>query len=289
MTLQQELELPAEPLGPGAAAWYATGDLRAGLLSIRTLVLQVAHPMVGAGVGEHSVYKTDPYGRLWRTVDSLLKQVYGGHRAADEGGKLLALHRDIKGVDASGRRYHALDPEAYLWVHATMFDNWRIFLRDVGPGLTPVQERQLFDEWRRMGLLIGVRPRVLPATVEEFDAYWQSMLPRLENNPVVQDLLFEGPGRPPYTPVPQWVMRALNAPLLRLQRSFVAETLDPVLAERFGLPRTARTARHTRMLLALAGVLGHLPWSLRLGLPARLAMRRTRRDPRTRPEPVAYP
>jgi uncharacterized protein (DUF2236 family) len=288
MTDLQEQDLPAQPLGPGAAAWYATGDLRAGVLSIRTLVLQVAHPMVGAGVGEHSVYKTDPYGRLWRTVESLLRQVYGGHRAAEEGRKLLAMHRDIKGVDASGRRYHALDPEAYLWVHATMFDNWRIFLRDLGPGLTPAQERQLFDEWRRMGLLIGVRPRVLPGTVDEFDAYWQTMLTRLENNPVVQDLLFNGPGPPPYTPVPQWLMRALNAPLLQLQRSIV-ETLDPVLAERFGLPRTARSARQTRLLLRLSRALGHLPWAVRVGLPARLAMRRTRRDPRTRPEAVPYP
>ncbi len=282
-------ELPAVPLGPGAAAWYATGDIRGPLLSIRTLVLQVAHPMVGAGVGEHSVYKTDPYGRLWRTVDSLLRQVYGGYHSAEEGRRLLEMHRDIKGVDAEGRRYHALDPGAYLWVHATMFDAWRLFLRDYGPGLTPAQERQLFDEWRRVGLLIGVRPRVMPATVEEFDAYWASMLPTLEDNPVVQDLLHNGPRRPPYVPIPEWAMRAMSAPLLWLQRSFVAETLDPALAERFRLPRTRRTARHTRQLTAFAALLGRLPGPLRVSPVALLAMRRTARDPRIRPEPVAYP
>ena len=29
-----------------------------------SMVMQVAHPVVGAGVGEHSVFRTDPWGRL---------------------------------------------------------------------------------------------------------------------------------------------------------------------------------------------------------------------------------
>jgi uncharacterized protein (DUF2236 family) len=57
-----ESELPARPLGPGAVAWYANSDNRFLLVSVRTLILQVAHPMVGAGVADHSVSKTDPWG-----------------------------------------------------------------------------------------------------------------------------------------------------------------------------------------------------------------------------------
>ncbi|WP_121258877.1 oxygenase MpaB family protein [Nocardioides ferulae] len=283
-------ELPARPLGPGSVVWYAAGDQRVLLFAVRALLLQVAHPMVGAGVFEHSVYKTDPYGRLWRTTESVNNQVYGGVRAAEEGRRLIRMHTQIKGVDADGRRYHALDPTAYLWVHATMLDTWRLMLREVGPGLTDEQDQQLFEEWHRMALLIGVRPSVLPSTRAEFEAMWEQMLPRLENNPVVQDLLHVVPRRPPFTPIPQRLFDAVGRPLLRRQRELVACTLDPGLRARIGLPApTPAMRRRVRRTLRVARLGNRLPDWLRQAPLARLAVRRTLRDPRTRPEPVAYP
>lgn len=279
--------LAARPLGPGAAAWYAVSDARFLLVAIRTLVLQVAHPMVGAGVEQHSVYKSSPYARLWRTTVSLLRQVFGGHRAAEEGRRLIQMHAEIKGVDGQGRRYHALDPGAYLWVHATMFDAWRLFLRDYGPGLSDAQELQLYDEWRRVGLLIGCKDRLLPRSVEEFDRYFAGIVETLEDNRVVQDLLHNPPKAPPL--VPQLVMDAVSRPLLSLQRSFVAETLPGDLAARFGLSRSERTARQARRLGRLAHLLRFVPGLLRRSPLARYAMWQTSRDPRTVPEPVSYP
>jgi uncharacterized protein (DUF2236 family) len=278
---------PARPLGPGAVAWYAASDFRFLLLAIRTLVLQVAHPMVGAAVEQHSVYKTNPYARLWRTVTSVIRQVFGGYRTAEEGQRLLRLHDGIKGVDDQGRRYSARNPKAYVWVHATMFDAWRLFLRECGPGLDADQELQLFDEWRRVGLLIGCEDRLLPASVEEFNRYFDEMLPGLEDNRVVQDLLHNVPKAPPL--VPQFAMNLVSNPLLALQRSFVAEMLPGDLAERFGLERSARTALHTRWLLRLSHVLRLVPGFLRRSPFAVRAMRKTRRDPRIQPEPVRYP
>lgn len=277
----------ARPLGPGAAAWYAASDFRFFLVAVRTLVLQVAHPMVGAAVGQQSVYKTDPWGRLWRTAMSVIRQVFGGYDAVEEGRRLIEMHRPIHGTDAQGRRYSALDPEAYVWVHATMFDAWRLFLRDYGPGLDAAQEAQLFDEWRRVGLLLGCKDRLLPASLAEFDAYVAAMIPSLEDNDVVQDLLYNGPKAPPL--VPQAFLDRLNRPLLRWQRSFVAETLPDVLADRFGLARTPTTARHTRRLGRFSRLLGHIPAIFRRSPLAVYAMWRTGRDPRIQPEPIAYP
>jgi uncharacterized protein (DUF2236 family) len=279
--------LPAKPLGPGAAAWYVSADTRFLLVSIRTLVLQVAHPMVGAAVGEHSVYKSDPYGRLWRTATSVIRQVFGGYRTAEEGERLLRLHQDIKGVDSRGRRYSAMNPAAYVWVHASLFDAWRLFLRDYGPGLTDAQEVRLFDEWRRVGLLIGCQDRLLPRSVEEFNAYFDEMLPTLENNDVVQDLLYSAVKAPPM--VPQALINWVSRPLLALQRSFVAETLPSDLADRFELPRNKRTARQARGLGHFSHLLGFVPGFLRRSPFALWAMRKTSRDPRITPEPVRYP
>lgn len=267
------------PLGPGSVIWYAAGDQRVLLLAVRALVLQVAHPMVGAGVGEHSVYKTDPYGRLWRTTVSALRQVYGGRRTAEEGRRLVAMHTAIKGTDEHGRRYHALNPDAYTWVHATMYETWRLFLTEMGPGLTDEQEQQLFDEWHRMGLLIGCRPSSMPGTRGEFALMWADMETRLENNRVVQDLLHQ-------SPLPHW----LGAPLLRRQRALLAATLSPELRERFGLPApTPRSRRRVARLMRLQRLGNRLPDALRHSLLARSAIRRSLRDPLLLPEPVAYP
>ncbi len=280
-------DLPAKPLGPGAVAWYAASDTRFLLVAIRTLVLQVAHPMVGAAVGQQSVYKEDPYGRLWRTAMSVIRQVFGGYEAAEEGLRLLGLHKDIQGVDNQGRRYSAMNPAAYAWVHATMFDAWRLFLRDYGPGLDAEQEDQLFDEWRRVGLLIGCQDRLLPKGIDEFDAYFAEMLPTLEDNDVVQDLLYNGPKAPFF--LPQFVLDWVSRPLLRWQRSFVAETLPDGLVERFRLPRTAHSAKVARRLGAFSHLLGYIPPILRRSPLALFAMWRTGRDPRIRPEPIRYP
>jgi len=172
-------------------------------------------------------------------------------------------------------------------VHASLFDAWRLFLRDYGPGLTAEQEVQLFDEWRRVGLLIGCQDRLLPQSVEEFNTYFDEMLPTLEDNEVVQDLLYSSVKAPPL--VPQALMNAASKPLLLLQRSFVAETLPVEMAERFGLSRSKRTDRHERALHAFSRLLGLVPGVLRRSPFALHAMRKTSRDPRIVPEPVRYP
>ncbi|WP_244164887.1 oxygenase MpaB family protein, partial [Streptomyces silaceus] len=53
---------PAPP-PPGGILWSVAGDIRMFLMLPPALAMQVAHPAVGAGVDEHSVFRTDPWGR----------------------------------------------------------------------------------------------------------------------------------------------------------------------------------------------------------------------------------
>ena len=47
--------------------------------------------------------------------------VYGGpENAVSTGRAMRAMHQRIKGIASDGRHYHALEPEAYAWVHATL-------------------------------------------------------------------------------------------------------------------------------------------------------------------------
>lgn len=277
--------LAVHALDRDAVLWRNTGDLRGGLVAVRALLLQVAHPMVGAGVGEHSVYKTDPWGRLYRSLASLMTQVYGRERAVAEGERLHALHRTIKGVDDQGRRYSALNPEAFYWVHATVLETAFVFQERFDEPLTPAEQQRAFEEWRRVGLMLGLRERDLPDDLDEFWRRWHEIRARLENNAVVQDVLHNGPTKPRFLPVRQAWLDALNRPLVRLQRDIVTWTLDEDLHELFGLaPLTASQERRLRRLGRLSRLLGRvLPDALRFPLPIYVARRRAMARPPVTP------
>src|SRR5205085_7905617 len=66
--------------GPASIAWRINGE-RVGLLGWgRAILLQVAHPLVAAGVAQHSQFARDPLGRLrrlQRTLDASLALTFG--------------------------------------------------------------------------------------------------------------------------------------------------------------------------------------------------------------------
>ena len=73
---QTERRLDLQPLGPDSLTWQDFGSWRFHLMLPQAFVLQVAHPIIDAGVGEHSVYKTDPWGRAKRSTELLWPIVY---------------------------------------------------------------------------------------------------------------------------------------------------------------------------------------------------------------------
>jgi uncharacterized protein (DUF2236 family) len=79
------------------------GDARLFGASGYALLLQVAHPTVGAGVTQHSDFKADPWGRLLRTLDYTSSLVYGGPELAWRmGRRVREMHGRIRGVRPDG-------------------------------------------------------------------------------------------------------------------------------------------------------------------------------------------
>ncbi len=178
----------APPVVRGTAAWRYFGDFRDALLAGQVLVLQVAHPVVAAGVRDHSDYREDPWTRLMRTVASLSIYVYGGTKGAQfEAERLRKLHRSFTGI-ADGRRYSALDPGAYAWVHATLVmapvDAQRFFGR-------PMSTSELDEYYAQMcgiGRILGVRERDLPPTWPEFERYCRETIAGFGPNETISTL-----------------------------------------------------------------------------------------------------
>ena len=164
--------------GPDSAAWLVDRELVVLAGGSCALLLQAAHPVVAAGVAEHSTYATDPWGRLMRTLGSSFDVVFGTRSRAEATiARVNAIHASVRGrLPTDGTPYSALDPEALLWVHATLIDTaLRVYARFVRP-LSRAQEQAYHDEAGVVAGLLGVPADLVPPTVAELRAWMDTMI-----------------------------------------------------------------------------------------------------------------
>jgi uncharacterized protein (DUF2236 family) len=190
--------------GPASEAWRLNREAMLLLgAGPRALLLQLAHPLVAAGVAEHSDFRADPWARLAGTLRSYLTIVYGTTRTARaEVRRLNALHRDI-----TGPGYAARDPDLSLWVHATLVES-TIAVADAW--LEPMSgERRAayYLETRPVGRAFGVSDDLLPADIDAFEAYVAAMLGPsgpVHPTPLARELA-EVVLTPPLAPLAPWL------------------------------------------------------------------------------------
>ncbi|TCO65811.1 oxygenase MpaB family protein [Actinocrispum wychmicini] len=240
-------------IGPGSATWRNAVDWRLLLGSGRALLLQVAHPTVGAGVADHSDFRKRPWQRLRRTIDSLMLQEYGGERAYTEARRLRELHKGFKGVDQHGQRYSALDPDAYCWVHATLFEAGVDLHANFGPPLPLAEQHRLYAEWRWLGEVLGIKASRMPATLTGFWEYFRHMVAdELADNKSVRDVLASladrKPVKPPWPHLPDPVWRLAGPVASGVLMTATVGTLPPPFRSRLGLQWTKADELRLRAL-----------------------------------------
>jgi uncharacterized protein (DUF2236 family) len=171
--------------GPGSEAWRLNREAMLLLgAGPRALLLQIAHPLVAAGVAEHSDFRVDPWARLSGTLRSYLRIVYGTADAArGEIHRLGTLHRGIRGVvlepaarGRHGSRYSALDPDLALWVHATLVDSTIAAYDAWLEPLDRSERARYYAETLPVGRAFGIPASKLPPDLEAFEAYLDDML-----------------------------------------------------------------------------------------------------------------
>jgi uncharacterized protein (DUF2236 family) len=163
--------------GPGSVSWRLDRELIVLAGGSCALLLQAAHPSVAAGVAQHSTYASDPFGRLMRTLDSSFSVVFGSRSEADATlRRVNAIHAAVRGRRDDGAAYSALDPEALLWVHATLIDTAvRVFDRFVAP-LTDDDRQRYHEESVRVGIALGIPADTMPATFAELRKWMDAMI-----------------------------------------------------------------------------------------------------------------
>ena len=200
-----------DPLGPDSLTWKYFGDLRTGMLGVWIGAIQNMYPELGAGVEDHSILLREPLQRVARSVYPIMGVVYDGDRAAQTGEQIKSYHKTIKGVDADGHRYHALNPETFYWAHATFF---MLILKTAEyfcGGLAEAEKRQLFDEHVQWYRMYGMSMRPVPRTWEDFCEYWErTCRNELEINRATLDIFAIRIPKPWFVlmPTPVWDQRS---------------------------------------------------------------------------------
>jgi uncharacterized protein (DUF2236 family) len=152
----------------------------------RAILLQLAHPLVAAGVADHSSFRDGGLAaarRLHLTVKAMLALSFGdaqGRDAALDG--IRAIHRRVHGHIpaaagrfAAGTPYSAEDPDLVLWVHATLLDSIPlIYERVVQP--VSARERDAYcaaAAW--VAIALGAREHEVPRSSAALGAYLDRM------------------------------------------------------------------------------------------------------------------
>lgn len=242
------------------------------------ILMQFAHPLVAAGIAEHSAALTDLRSRvrrLRRTVDVMLALNFASPAEARRAAAgINAIHRRVHGRlgdDAgsfpSGAAYTAEDPALLKWVLATlMYALPRAYELYVGP-LTPEEKAQGCQEAVAMAELLNLPARDVPPTMKDLQAYLDAMS---ASGQIAVSATAQALARDLFWPPVPFVLR----PFLALVRLPAIGLLPPSLRAAFGFRWGLRhevalrlTARLTRLILPL------LPAALRYWPAARAAMR----------------
>jgi uncharacterized protein (DUF2236 family) len=200
--------------------------------SQRALVMQLAHPLVAAGVDQHSDYPARAMDRLRRTLDLSLVMIYGSpeeSRAA--AAAVRSVHERVSGR-AEGVAYRATDPHLLQWVNATLIDTTLVVYERFVRRLREADRRRYYDETVAAAEAFGIPREVIPPDLPAFRTYLRGVLggPELRATDagwrLVRDVLH------PPLPLP------LRIPTAAIRRLTVALLPEPIGAM-FDLRATA--------------------------------------------------
>lgn len=224
----------------------------------RAILLQIADPVVGRGVAEHSNFAERPLDRLAATMGYVYAVVYGSEE------QLAAVRRAVNRAHAPVRRapdagsagYSAFDPDAQLWVAATLYDTAVSVYERIYGTLDGGAADRVYREYARIGTALQLPEELWPADRETFAEYWDGRLAALIPEPhalrVAHELLHPSAG-------PLWLRAVM--PLARL---LTAGLLPETLRDAYGLPWSARRRRRfERALRVTAAVYPKLPRRVR--------------------------
>lgn len=169
--------------GPDSVAWLMYREPATLLAGHAAVLMQMAHPAIAAGVGQHSTFRTDVLGRARATSAALYQLVFG---TLDESlavtRRLYNIHCRVRGrvedqgVPGAGERYRANAQPLLQWVSVTTtVAGTQAFEAFIRP-LTRAEKDRSYRETLTAQATVGVLPETLPPTWEAFERWYDDAL-----------------------------------------------------------------------------------------------------------------
>jgi uncharacterized protein (DUF2236 family) len=149
---------------------------------LRAMLLQFAHPLIAAGVAEHSRFRggtSAAFARLRHTVEAMLALTYGTESERDAAlDSILTIHRRVNGTlttscgaFAAGTRYSAEDSALLTWVHATLIESTVLVYEQLVEPLTAVERDRYCDDAAEVAIALGASSDAVPRSWSSVRAY----------------------------------------------------------------------------------------------------------------------
>ena len=175
--------------GPDSITWRVHADPSMALSGLRALLLQALHPLAMSGVAQHSDFRQDPWGRLFRTADYVGVTTFGTtEQARRAGAKVRGIHRKLAGIEPeSGRSYRVDDPELLRWVHCVEVESFLSTAVRCGLRLSAQEQDRYYAEQAAGATLVGLDAAIVPASVDQMATYFRDLRPQLHATSAARD------------------------------------------------------------------------------------------------------
>jgi uncharacterized protein (DUF2236 family) len=169
---------------PSSVFWRVNREMTSILAGPRAVLMQIAHPLVAAGVADHSAFEKNRLARLYRTSFAAGAVTFGTDRFASRAvhavnRKHALVHgvlRSDSGPFPAGTVYNANAPDLKLWVLATIVDSTLMTYERFAGELSNDERNAYYIDSLKVARLFGI-PDSLPArNYREFNDYMSAML-----------------------------------------------------------------------------------------------------------------
>jgi uncharacterized protein (DUF2236 family) len=146
--------------------------------------MQIGHPLIAAGVAEHSQFRSHRFLRLYRTSLAAAAITFGSRAFAlrtirsinRKHERVHGVLRSQSGAFPEGTPYDANDPELKLWVMSTITDSTLLLYTLFVSPLSDDEREKYYRDSLTATRLFGVPDRITPPNYSEFRSYMREML-----------------------------------------------------------------------------------------------------------------
>jgi uncharacterized protein (DUF2236 family) len=221
----------------------------------RAILMQLAHPLMAAGVAKHSKFRggaADAAIRLHHTVSAMVSLIFGDedNRAAAVA-RIRAIHRTVRGTldhaagpFPAGTPYSAEDPQLLHWVHVTLIDSTAVIYDQLVAPLSAADRDQLCEESTSTLLELGGEADAAPRS-------WGALRGDIDRMAAGGALVVTPEGRAIADAVLSPRAAGLPVPCVRWHRLVTIGLLPAFIREAYGFAWEARQESSLRRVLGV--------------------------------------